>query len=56
MPSSPAVDAGTNTACPARDQRGGARTYGDKDGSVVCELGSFEFGSTIIERVSTKTQ
>jgi hypothetical protein len=60
QPSSPAVDAGTNTGCPARDQRGAARTDGDKDGSVVCDIGSFEFESSIIEdtikpRVSTAT-
>jgi hypothetical protein len=42
LPGSPAVDAANATACPQRDQRGTLRKDGDKNGSVVCDLGSFE--------------
>ncbi|RME44389.1 MAG: PKD domain-containing protein, partial [Caldilineae bacterium] len=34
---SPAVDAGTNTGCPATDQRGAARPYG-----TTCDIGAYE--------------
>jgi hypothetical protein len=42
LPGSPAVDAANATACPQRDQRGVVRKDGDKDGTVVCDIGSFE--------------
>jgi Bacterial Ig-like domain len=42
LPGSPAVDAANATACPQRDQRGTLRKDGDKNGSVVCDIGSFE--------------
>ena len=35
---SPAIDAGTNTGCPATDQRGLARPQG-----LACDIGAFEF-------------
>lgn len=35
---SPAIDAGTNTGCPATDQRGLARPQG-----TACDIGAFEF-------------
>jgi CSLREA domain-containing protein len=38
---SPAIDAGTNTGCPATDQRGVARPYGG-----FCDIGAFEVGPT----------
>jgi hypothetical protein len=39
-----AMDAGTNTDCPATDQRGVARPQdGDGNGSAICDVGSFEY-------------
>ncbi|MGQ0600286.1 MAG: choice-of-anchor Q domain-containing protein [Anaerolineales bacterium] len=43
FPGSPAIDRGNNSACPAGDQRGVARVDGNLDGSVVCDIGAFEF-------------
>ncbi len=46
-PSSPAVDAGNNAACPATDQRGRARPYdGNNSGTAVCDIGAYEYGAT----------
>ncbi len=42
-PSSPAVDAGDNGACPNTDQRGMARRDGNGDGQVVCDIGAYEY-------------
>jgi hypothetical protein len=43
---SPAIDAGSNTACPATDQRGELRpTDGDSDGNATCDVGAFELQS-----------
>jgi len=40
---SPAIDAGTNSSCPATDQRGEARPIdGNRDGSDVCDIGAIE--------------
>jgi hypothetical protein len=40
---SPAIDAGTNSGCPATDQRGVARPIdGNQDGSAICDIGAFE--------------
>ncbi len=42
-PGSPAIDAGSNAACPATDQRGTARPVdGDNDSTAVCDIGAFE--------------
>ena len=41
---SPAIDTGTNTGCPATDQRGQARPFdGDGNGMSTCDIGAFEF-------------
>jgi hypothetical protein len=41
---SAAIDTGTNTGCPAADQRGWTRPYdGDGDGNMVCDVGSYEY-------------
>lgn len=40
---SPAIDAGTNSGCPAADQRGGARPRdGNRDGTATCDIGAYE--------------
>jgi len=40
---SPAIDAGTNTGCPATDQRGAARPQdGDGSGAATCDMGAYE--------------
>ncbi|HZP40334.1 MAG TPA: right-handed parallel beta-helix repeat-containing protein [Candidatus Binatia bacterium] len=43
LPASPAIDAGDPALCPASDERGVARTDGDSDGTVVCDVGAYEF-------------
>jgi CSLREA domain-containing protein len=43
-PTSPAIDHGAASGCPATDQRGQARpTDGNGDGSAVCDVGAVEF-------------
>ena len=39
---SPAVDVANNLSCPFLDQRGMTRKDGNGDGTVVCDIGSFE--------------
>jgi YVTN family beta-propeller protein len=44
-PTSPAIDAGTNTGAPATDIRGISRPAdGDGDGVAVTDMGAYEFG------------
>jgi hypothetical protein len=44
LPSSPAIDAGTNTGCPTTDYRGYPRPVdGNGDGQAVCDLGAYEW-------------
>jgi hypothetical protein len=44
-PSSPAIDAGTNTNAPPTDIRGFRRPHdGDGDGVAITDMGAFEFG------------
>lgn len=39
-----AIDAGTNSGCPAADQRGVARPQdGNGDGTPICDVGSYEY-------------
>ena len=46
LPGSPAIDAGDNAQCTSTDQRGFYRPIdGDDNGSRVCDIGSFEYGS-----------
>lgn len=43
LASSPAIDAGSQAACPVVDQRGWDRPFdGDDDGTAVCDIGAFE--------------
>ncbi len=44
--SSPAIDAGSQAACPVVDQRGWDRPFdGDHDGAAVCDMGAYELHS-----------
>ncbi|MCC6192206.1 MAG: hypothetical protein IT318_24510 [Anaerolineales bacterium] len=41
---SPAIDAATNTACPAVDQRGNGRPVdGNGDSTATCDIGAYEY-------------
>jgi hypothetical protein len=41
---SPAIDAGSSSNCPGMDQRGMLRPVdGDGNGSVICDIGAFEY-------------
>jgi hypothetical protein len=43
LPGSPAIDAGTNDACPATDQRGVTRPQdGNGDTTAICDIGAYE--------------
>jgi len=46
---SPAVDAGDPGSCLPADQRGVARTDGDGDGTVTCDIGAYEAPAGINE-------
>jgi hypothetical protein len=55
LPGSPAVDAGNNATCLPTDQRGQARTDGDGNGTVVCDIGAYEAPAGINVVVSPPT-
>jgi len=41
---SQAIDTGNNTTCETIDQRGWGRPVdGDKDGSAICDIGTYEY-------------
>ncbi len=45
---SPALDAGTNASCATADQRGVARPIdGNGDSTATCDMGAFEFGTSL---------
>lgn len=49
LPGSPAIDAGTNTDCPATDQRGIARPFdGDNDATAICDIGAYEAQNALV--------
>lgn len=56
LPSSPAIDAGDNAACPSDDQRGVARPYdGNNDGIPDCDIGAYEYGAPTPTSTATPT-
>jgi CSLREA domain-containing protein len=53
---SPALEAGTNSGCPATDQRSVARPQdGDGNGSAVCDMGAYEAAAPAPTPTSTST-
>jgi hypothetical protein len=49
VPGAAAIDAGTNSDCPATDQRGAQRPFdGDGDEVAVCDVGAFELAPIVI--------
>jgi hypothetical protein len=54
-PGSPAVDRANNTLCPASDQRSVARKDGDGNGTVICDIGSYERSDFTSPKVSSTT-
>ncbi|MBN1317779.1 MAG: hypothetical protein JXA42_20010 [Anaerolineales bacterium] len=46
---SPAIDAGTNSGCPAKDQRGQVRPVdGNNDSIAICDIGAYEYAWDIV--------
>jgi hypothetical protein len=57
VPGSLAIDGGSNTGCPAVDQRGVARPFdGDNDSVAVCDIGAFEAENQITINDVTLTE
>ncbi len=49
LPGSPAIDAGTNSGCPATDQRGSTRPFdGDNDSTAICDIGAYEAQNALV--------
>ena len=49
---SPAIDAGNPNICPSIDQRGYYRPIdGDDDGIARCDMGAYEYGSSIVNEI-----
>jgi PKD repeat protein len=50
---SPAIDAGDDNSCPAKDQRGALRPFdGDGSGQATCDIGAVEYGSPTAPRAA----
>jgi CSLREA domain-containing protein len=49
---SPAIDAGTNSACPPSDQRGVPRPFdGNGDTNAICDIGAYEAASQLSQSI-----
>lgn len=49
---SPAIDSGNPSFCPSTDQRGFYRPIdGDGDGIARCDMGAYEYGSSIVNEI-----
>jgi len=49
LPGSPAIDRGSNTGCPATDQRAATRPQdGDGNGTAVCDIGAVEVQGAVV--------
>ena len=55
LPGSPAIDAADNGRCLFTDQRGVVRRDGDRNGSVVCDIGAYERSDFGSPRVNANT-
>ncbi len=54
---SPAIDTGSNTACPATDQTGSQRPMdGDADGIFTCDIGAFEAIGILLDALADPPQ
>lgn len=54
LPGSPVMDAGDDSACPSKDQRGVARpSDGDGNSTAICDIGAYEFAPAFAITVGT---
>lgn len=57
LPGSPAIDAGSNSGCPARDQRNITRPVdGDGDTTAVCDIGAIEAINQVVVADASVTE